>query len=364
MTHLRPDRRPARRASRFLGIAIVVALTAPFAVPTPAYAASKLEVARQRYRELQSKLNVLTSEHSKQVTKLDVIDGKLNATSAKITESEKQTRGLQDKLRSRVRTAYRMGGAGQLQFLFQAASFRELSLRIVVLERQSTQDEDLMLELRRNRSNLRQRKSELKSQRSLKRAEVAALGDRSKELNSTLSEMGTLVKQFDAEERARLSRLASAGARTRSFGGGGGGGGGGSGRVVNLKACPTAGPHSFSNDWGAPRGGGTRRHRGNDIFAAIGSPGAAVVSGRISRLSSGGNGGLAVYLFGDDGNEYYYAHMSKFISGAGDRVSAGQTVALVGDSGNARGGSPHIHFEVHPGGSGAINPYPSLVRVC
>ncbi|HVL81740.1 MAG TPA: M23 family metallopeptidase, partial [Actinomycetota bacterium] len=129
-------------------------------------------------------------------------------------------------------------------------------------------------------------------------------------------------------------------------------------------ACPAAGPRSFSNDWGAPRGGGRRRHKGNDIFAAHGSPAAAVVDGRISRISSGGLGGLSIYLWGDDGNQYYYTHMSGFATSTGQRVSAGQTIAYVGNTGNARGGAPHIHFEIHPGGGAPINPYYSLIRVC
>ena len=90
----------------------------------------------------------------------------------------------------------------------------------------------------------------------------------------------------------------------------------------------------------------------------------AVAPGVVSRHGSGGAGGLSIYLWGDNGVEFYYAHMSGFSTPVGARVGAGQTIGYVGNTGNARGGAPHIHFEIHPGGGGAINPYASLVRVC
>jgi murein DD-endopeptidase MepM/ murein hydrolase activator NlpD len=256
--------------------------------------------------------------------------------------------------------AYRMGGLGFFEFLLSADSFRDFSLRVMTLERQSSHDEDLILKLRRTRAELRMRESDLQGQKKVQASQRSALAEQVKGLNASMAEAQTLVKGLQAklsrEEQQRLFRAFS--------GGGRGVAAGGNGRVVSLAACPAAGPHAFSNDWGAPRGGGRRRHRGNDIFAPMGSAAAAVVSGRISRLGSGGLGGLSVYLFGDDGNEYYYAHMQSFKVSQGQRVSAGQTIATVGNTGNARGGAPHIHFEIHPGGGGAINPYYSLIRAC
>ena len=114
------------------------------------------------------------------------------------------------------------------------------------------------------------------------------------------------------------------------------------------------------NDWGFPRSGG-RFHEGNDLFAPRGRPAVAVVSGTVVQ-TIGRLGGNQVKLFGDDGVGYYYTHLDRF--GAKGRVSAGTAVGYVGNTGNAAGGPTHVHFEVHPGGGAAVNPYPRIVGVC
>jgi peptidoglycan LD-endopeptidase LytH len=123
--------------------------------------------------------------------------------------------------------------------------------------------------------------------------------------------------------------------------------------------CPVQGPRSFSNDWGQPRSGG-RRHQGNDILSPRGTPVVASVSGTVRHHNSS-LGGLSYYLNGDDGNTYFGTHLQSFA--ASGRVAAGTVVGYVGDTGNARG-TPHLHFEIHPGGGGAVNPYPTLSKYC
>ncbi len=125
--------------------------------------------------------------------------------------------------------------------------------------------------------------------------------------------------------------------------------------------CPVRGPHAFSNDWGQPRSGG-RRHQGNDVFAARGTPVVTPVAG-IVRGHNASLGGISFTLVGDDGNTYFGTHLER-LSGAGGRVSAGTVVGYVGNSGNARGTPPHLHFEIHPRGGGAANPYATLTKYC
>ncbi|MEO7837503.1 MAG: peptidoglycan DD-metalloendopeptidase family protein [Acidimicrobiales bacterium] len=125
--------------------------------------------------------------------------------------------------------------------------------------------------------------------------------------------------------------------------------------------CPVQGPRAFSNDWGQPRSGG-RRHQGNDIFASRGTPVVASVAGAV-RGQNSSLGGISYYLTGSDGNTYYGTHLDR-LSGASGNVPAGTVVGYVGSSGNASAGSPHLHFEIHPGGGSAVNPYPTVSRYC
>ncbi len=134
--------------------------------------------------------------------------------------------------------------------------------------------------------------------------------------------------------------------------------------VVHGFVFPVASPHSFHQDFGDPRQPGTPQahaHQGCDVAAAEGTELYAVERGIITRMSSGGLGGNGLWLKGESGTYYYYAHLSAYVLGltAGQLVEAGQLVGYVGHTGDAYG--PHLHFEVHPNGGPAVDPYPILL---
>ena len=131
---------------------------------------------------------------------------------------------------------------------------------------------------------------------------------------------------------------------------------------------PVAGPVSFVDTFGAPRMVGTKYfhyHEGTDIFATSGTPLVAVNRGLIVKKGVGVLGGNKLWVVAADGTSYYYAHLSAFVDGVDDGsvVEAGQVIGYVGNTGNAITTPSHLHFEIHPGGGAAINPYPVLDAV-
>ena len=133
-------------------------------------------------------------------------------------------------------------------------------------------------------------------------------------------------------------------------------------RARHLTAFPVDGPRAFSNDFGAPRHQG--KHEGIDILAARGTPVVAVADGVIDSMSPAGNtiAGIRVWLRAAVGTRHYFPTLSSIPAGIeiGVPVKAGQQIGAIGRTGDARGGVFHLHFEMHPGGGKAVNPYAEL----
>ncbi len=133
---------------------------------------------------------------------------------------------------------------------------------------------------------------------------------------------------------------------------------------------PIYGAASFGDSFGAPRPnipGGW--HHGEDIFAQEGAPILAVADGTLHQIGFIPIGGYRLWLRDEDGNEFYYAHLSAYspLAVEGKQVEAGDVIGFVGATGDAEGGTPHLHFEIHPaamiglGYDGVVAPYPYLV---
>ena len=142
---------------------------------------------------------------------------------------------------------------------------------------------------------------------------------------------------------------------------------------------PVLAQATYFDDFGDPRPGG--RHQGIDMIAAKRSLALAAEAGKVEFWKTSAAAGCMLYLHGASGTTYYYIHLNndltarndnrgKCVAGTayakglrnGAKVAAGQPVGYVGDSGDANGVHPHLHFELHPAGRGAVDPYPWLRR--
>jgi Peptidase family M23 len=142
---------------------------------------------------------------------------------------------------------------------------------------------------------------------------------------------------------------------------------------------PVVGQATYYDDFGEPRG--RLRHQGIDILAARKAPAVAAEDGTVEFWTTSASAGCMLYLRGLSGTTYQYIHLNNDLGKGNDNkgrcvpgvayarglvngaaVVAGQQIGFVGDSGDANGIHPHLHFEVHPGGKAAVDPFPFLNR--
>jgi peptidoglycan hydrolase-like protein with peptidoglycan-binding domain len=138
-----------------------------------------------------------------------------------------------------------------------------------------------------------------------------------------------------------------------------------SGGSVTLARFPVQGQCYFGDTWHAPRGGG-RKHEGVDIIAAEGKLLYAVVDGTVSKLywdQPGALSGNGLRIEQPNGTYFTYLHLLSFAPGVtvGTQVKAGDVIGFVGTTGSSA--TPHLHFEIHPNGGGAVNPYPYVKAI-
>jgi Peptidase family M23 len=142
---------------------------------------------------------------------------------------------------------------------------------------------------------------------------------------------------------------------------------------------PVVGAVTYTNDFGQARSGG--RHQGNDLMGAKRAPVVAVEEGTVEFWTTSANAGCMLYLHGVSGTMYEYIHLNNDLTAGNDNkgtcvpgvsyapglvdgqhVDAGQFIGYLGDSGDANGIHPHLHFEVHPKAGKAVAPYPYLQK--
>ncbi|MGH9194708.1 MAG: murein hydrolase activator EnvC family protein, partial [Acidimicrobiia bacterium] len=332
------------------------------ASPAAAVTPAEIEKAKRERAELQRRLDKAVVEYEGAERRLTQTQGALAQTQLKLVDAEKRLQSAQAALSQRANLTYRNGPAGLVHILLSSSALSDFIRRLAILERAASSDSAVLLKATRARAEI----AELRADLAAKKAEQQSALSRLESISANLSEDFEKAKALEAKliadraeqlrrkrEAERRAAAAAAAARrsSRSFS---------PGKFV----CPVDGPSSFRDSWGESRSGG-RRHQGVDIFAAYGTPTAAVVDGVILRMSSSSLGGLTLYLRGSDGSEYFYAHLARYAEvSVGQHVPAGTHVAYVGNSGNARGTAPHLHFEIHPGGGGAINPYPTVKAAC
>ena len=305
-----------------------------------------LDVAEERVDELTAERDAAIDRYEATWATIETTREELAALERDTFRLESEVADTFEALENRARTAFKRGPLESLEVLFESAGPQVAFERVALLDALQRRDRVAIEEAAAAQVALRQaealigaREAELVSLQQDLDADAQALQDDLDRAAGEAAEIRSLVSR-----QRRIDRGSQQGIYSCIF---------------------DQGAFRFRDTWGAPRSGG-RRHRGTDVFAAYRAPVYAITSGTIQRHSRSALGGIGLYLRGDDGNVYYYAHLDSIDPSAsvGTRVTAGELVGRNGYTGNAVRSAPHVHFELHPGGGSAINPYPWLAAAC
>jgi murein DD-endopeptidase MepM/ murein hydrolase activator NlpD len=326
---------------------------------SPALADTKddLDDAKAELADIQAELDDATYAWTAAMSRLDQTRAEMALARGRITDLESRLSRIERRLERRAVLAYTAGPASTIDALLSSSSFSEFSDRLEFLGSVTQADTDLALEQENAQETLRR-----------ERADLAALSERQSATAEELAAVRERIDQRFGDLQARVSELTQryqdqlAAQRELELIGQTPQPGPAPGPVASgsgIQVCPVAGPNSFVDSFGWPRDGHT--HQGIDLISPFGTPIVAAHPGTVTHSSSE-SGGLQAYVRASSGTYTFYAHLSSY-SGASGSVGAGTVIGYVGSTGNA-GDTNHLHFEYHPGGGAAVNPYQMLLAVC
>lgn len=374
-----PNRR--RFAVALLAACVLVTAGAGAATGTPRAGESpKLAAARGRLAAARTRAEAAAHEYEHAHAELARIDDEIEQVEAKLPLVRARSDAARHELRSRAAELYKRGTAKPIVTLEVLGSRNLLGAARVERLARAADSHDMrgIDELDAQARAWKGYRGELARRRERQAAVTELIAASSAELDQAMADAAEAVREIEQEEAvaAFLRAVAAAGPAAepppepaaprrpaalpedRD----------GLDELVPVDQlrCPVDGPVVFTNDWGNPRPN-WRVHQGTDMFAARGTPDVAVADGLL-RKRTGGIGGNAVWLEADEGTHYYYAHLDDFegtfAADGTRRVRQGEVVGYTGSTGNAAGGPAHTHFEVHPGGGAAVNPYRMLLVMC
>jgi murein DD-endopeptidase MepM/ murein hydrolase activator NlpD len=339
------------------------------AAPTVAGQRTQVEELGRQVAALDVRVGEAVAADNAALDRLDAAQAALAATRADLSGARRDLERARGVLAARLRALYVAGQPSFVEVLLTTGSIAEAQAAGDLLGQVARRDAATASAVRERRGRLERLEARQAEAESARRREVEAAQDRRAEVTALLAErrrvlagakaeLTRLVKE-ERERRARLAALekARAAALTGALPIAGS-----TAFSVGLPAgdyvFPVVGGATFTNDWLGARPGG-RLHQGIDLFAARGTPVVAVADGSLFNVGHNGLGGWRLWVRDRGGNTFYYAHLSAYspaaVEGAG--VARGTVLGYVGDTGDARGTSPHLHFEIHPGGGGPVPPF-------
>lgn len=308
----------------------------------------KRDIANNKIR-LQKEVALLEDEIDALSREIYENDMQIAEKEREIEEATIEAESYKERFMTRARVMYERGPSSYIEILLGATSFSDLISRVEMVRQVAEHDKEVLRKMANARQIIVNAKEEIENQREQKRLNLSLIEANRESLRAKLSSLSQLEIQLSKDENElkkvlqqaekdeqRLQRELQSELSKQ---------GGGPAPSSGQLQWPATG--SITSPFGMrfhPIEKKNKLHTGIDIGAKNGSTVVAAEAGTVLR--AGWNGGYGRYIVIDHGGglSTLYAHNSKLVVEAGDKVTRGQKIAEVGSTGNSTG--PHLHFEV------------------
>ncbi len=302
----------------------------------------RIRARAKKLRIVQRELNTLATQIALNEAKIHDAETRMGELNRVVMRLSARSLRLQARLDARNREAYILGPGVPVLYLLTATSAADAVARMSLLSEMNRRDGLLARRVQETQEKLSRSRAELVRLQRARELALQQLAIDRAEMRERMAESRRLYAALQDRQDQILLEIS---------------------RVRPFAACPVDGPHAIADNFGiwvhhTKEDGGDHVHQGNDISAPSGTPIVAPFDG-VAVTATNKIGGLAVKVFGDYGY-VYNAHLSRY--GNLGPVETGDVIGYVGATGNA--GGPHDHFEWHPGGGAAVDPYGFLLLVC
>lgn len=348
---------------------------------------AQVEATQKQADVLQERIGLLNSDISSLNRQIESLNTKITQTQAKADDQQKQIEETFELLKKRMRAMYMSGGGTQLEFLLEAGDFETFLTRTELLRGVAKHDTELANQLSEeleefnkliksmeaDKASLQTQQETLVARKKDVQASAQQLSAKEDEINENVQKTNSYIQQLDKNSSAYRSQMkklqadrdeidakiaayirehASSPGNSGSSSNSGGSPSGASssqGTTSKYLLWPLPGFHQITSYFGPRDLAGYTYHYGIDISGSgvYGHDIVAAESGTVLLAQTDKSWGKFILIDHGNGMLTRYAHCSKLLVSQGDKVTRGQVIAKVGDTGNVTG--PHLHFEVYEG---------------
>lgn len=348
---------------------------------------AQVEATQKQADVLQERIGLLNSDISSLNRQIESLNTKITQTQAKADDQQKKIEETFELLKKRMRAMYMSSGGTQLEFLLEAGDFETFLTRTELLRGVAKHDTELANQLSEeleefnkliksmeaDKASLQTQQKTLVARKKDVQASAQQLSAKEDEINENVQKTNSYIQQLDKNSSAYRSQMkklqadrdeidAKIAAYIREHASSSGNSGsssnsGGSpssasssqGTTSKYLLWPLPGFHQITSYFGPRDLAGYTYHYGIDISGSgvYGHDIVAAESGTVLLAQTDKSWGKFILIDHGNGMLTRYAHCSKLLVSQGDKVTRGQVIAKVGDTGNVTG--PHLHFEVYEG---------------